>query len=119
MLTTNHAGFDQIVEVGGTDTMTHSLNAVKLEGVINVIGLVTGFSASDNIMEVLKRVCTLRGIHVGSKQLMEDMMAGMEANRIQPVIDAKHFELEQLKDALQHLVSPDTHLVIEYGSMVS
>lgn len=109
MFTPNHAGFDQIVEVGGTDTMTQSLDAIKLEGIITVIGLVTGFSAPDNIMEVLKRVCTLRGIHVGSKVLMEDMMAGMEANGIQPVIDQKLFRLEHLKEALQHLVSSESH----------
>lgn len=103
-LTTNGAGFDNIIEVGGTDTMRHSLNAVKLEGVITVIGLVTGFSAPDNIMEVLKRICTLRGIHVGSREHMEDMMAAMEANRIQPVIDQRIFKLEELKEALEHLV---------------
>ncbi|KAJ9605683.1 hypothetical protein H2200_009532 [Cladophialophora chaetospira] len=102
-VTTGQAGFDQIVEVGGTDTMTHSLNAIKLEGVITVIGLVTGFSAPDNIMEVLKRVCTLRGIHVGSRVHMEDMMAAMEANKIQPVVDQRIFALEELRDALEYL----------------
>lgn len=103
-LTTDAAGFDNIVEVGGTDTMRHSLNAIKLEGVITVIGLVTGFSPPDNIMEVLRRVCTLRGIHVGSRIHMEDMMAAMEANKIQPVVDQRVFALEELKEGLQHLV---------------
>ena len=104
-LTTDEAGFDQVVEVGGADTMKHSLNAIKLEGVITVIGLVTGFSPPDNIMEVLKKICTLRGIHVGSRVHMEDMMAAMEANKIQPVVDQRIFALDELRDGLEYLVS--------------
>ena len=104
-LTTDQTGFDQIVEIGGSDTMRHSLNAVKLEGVITVIGLVTGFSTPDNIMEVLKRICTLRGIHLGSRAQMEEMMACMEANKIQPVLDQRIFALEELRDGLEYLVS--------------
>ncbi len=39
-LTDNGAGFDHILEVGGRDTMSHSLKAIKLEGVISIIGFV-------------------------------------------------------------------------------
>jgi NADPH:quinone reductase-like Zn-dependent oxidoreductase len=103
-LTTNGTGFDHVVEIGGAETMSHSLKAVKIEGTITVIGLVTGFDAPDNIMEVLKKIVTLRGIHAGSKVHFEEMMAGMEANGIQPVLDPKIFKLEELRDALEYMV---------------
>jgi hypothetical protein len=37
---------------------------------------------------------------------MEEMMAGIESNRIQPVLDEKVFALEELREALEHLVGP-------------
>jgi NADPH:quinone reductase-like Zn-dependent oxidoreductase len=104
-LTTDGIGFDHVVEIGGAETMSHSLKAVKIEGTITVIGLVTGFDAPDNIMEVLKKIVTLRGIHVGSKVHFEEMMAGMEANDIQPVLDQEVFKLEELRNALEYMVS--------------
>lgn len=103
-LTPGNAGFDHIVEIGGTETMGQSLKAIKLEGIITVIGLVSGFEVRENIMEVLRRVCTLRGIHVGSRQHMEEMMAAIEANNLNPVVDKSTFALEELKEALKYLV---------------
>jgi NADPH:quinone reductase-like Zn-dependent oxidoreductase len=108
-LTTDQAGFEHIIEVGGAETMSQSLDAVKLEGTITFIGLVTGIDPPDSMGETLKRVCTIRGIHVGSRAMMEDMMAGMEANSIQPVLDPKVFKLEELKEALTYLVSYFPH----------
>jgi D-arabinose 1-dehydrogenase-like Zn-dependent alcohol dehydrogenase len=104
-LTTGQAGFDNIIEVGGSNTIGQSIQAIKIEGTITVIGLVTGFAPPENIMETLKRVFTFRGIHVGSRVQMEDMMAGMEANKIQPVVDKRVFSLEELRDSLEYLVS--------------
>jgi D-arabinose 1-dehydrogenase-like Zn-dependent alcohol dehydrogenase len=84
--------------------MKQSLNAVKKEGVITLIGVVTGVDAQVNVLEAISRIITMRGIHVGPKDQFEDMMAAMESNKIQPVIDEKVFQLEELVDALQYLV---------------
>ena len=62
--------------------MASSLNAIKFESKITVIGLVTGFAGAGDIMEVLRHIYTLRGIHVGSRLQIEEMMAGMEASKI-------------------------------------
>ena len=105
-LTAGDVGFDHIVEVGGADTMLQSFEAVKLEGVITFIGLVTGIDTPDiRFGDILRKIFTVRGIHVGSRALMEDMMAGIEANKIQPVVDEKVFGFEDLKDAALYLVS--------------
>jgi NADPH:quinone reductase-like Zn-dependent oxidoreductase len=85
--------------------MSHSLKAIKFEGIISIIGLLSGSNPPDNIMEPLKRICTLRGIFVGSGAHMEDMMAGIEANRIQPVVDQRIFTLEEGREAFRYLVS--------------
>lgn len=105
-LTTKGAGFDQIVEVGGADTMSQSFEAIKIEGVITFIGLVTGIDPPNiRFGDILRKIFTVRGIHVGSRVQMEEMMAGIEANKIQPVVDKKVFLLEDLKEAMQYLVS--------------
>jgi NADPH:quinone reductase-like Zn-dependent oxidoreductase len=104
-LTSNGEGVDHIVEVIGADTMTQSLKAIKFEGVITVIGLIEGRDTPDTIAEAVRKICTLRGIHVGSRVQMEEMMAAIEANGIQPVLDKRLFVLEEVREALEYLVS--------------
>ena len=103
-LTGRNEGFDNIIEIGGAGTMTQSMHAVRKEGVITVIGVVTGLEATMNSLETVFRIFTLRGIHVGSKQQFIDMMAAMETNKIQPLIDERRFTFEQLPDALQPIL---------------
>ena len=90
-LSGRNEGIDNVIEIGGPATMKQSIAAVKKEGVITLIGLVTGVDAQINTLEAIARIFTLRGIHVGPKVQFEDMMAAMEANKIQPVIDKQEF----------------------------
>lgn len=104
--THNGEGFDHVIDVGGTDTLSQSVQAVRHEGIITVIGLLTGTEAGKaNIIDALVNICTFRGIHIGSKDQMEEMMAAIEANGIQPVLDKRVFKLDELRDGLEYLVS--------------
>ncbi len=103
-VTANEEGFDHILDVGGYDTMSHSLNAIKFEGVITIIGFLSGRYPPDSMADILLKICTVRGIHVGSRVHMEEMMAAIEANGIQPVLDKKVFALEEVREGLVHLV---------------
>jgi NADPH:quinone reductase-like Zn-dependent oxidoreductase len=105
-LTPGGEGVDNVIEVGGQGTMTQSLAAVRMEGVISVIGLLTGVSPKDNIMEVLSRVCTIRGIYVGSREQLEEMVEFMEKHEIKPVLDKRVFTLDEVKEAYEYMVSP-------------
>lgn len=103
--TLNGDGFDNIIEVGGTDTLSQSVKAIKFEGVISVIGVLTGAAqGSSNVIDALLKICTFRGLHVGSRVQMEEMMAAIEANKIQPVLDETIFSFEGLRDGLEYLV---------------
>ncbi|KAK1752839.1 hypothetical protein QBC47DRAFT_387222 [Echria macrotheca] len=102
-LTPDEVGVDHIIEVGGAGTMTQSLKAVRFEGVISLIGFLGGAKPQDSILEALNRVCTLRGVYVGSREQMEAMVAAIEANNIHPVVDNKIFSLEQAKDAYEYM----------------
>ncbi|KAL2179537.1 alcohol dehydrogenase-like protein [Thermothelomyces heterothallicus CBS 202.75] len=102
-LTPGGAGVDHVIEVGGENTMTQSLRAIKYEGIISIIGMLGGFQPKDNIMEVLARLCTIRGVYVGSKAQMEEMVEAMEKHDIHPVVDDKVFTLDTAKEAYEHL----------------
>lgn len=104
-LTVNEQGVDHVIEVGGEDTMGQSLKAVKYEGIISLIGFLGGAQPKDSILEPLSKICTIRGIYVGSRQQLEEMCAAIEANDIHPVVDEKIFTLDQVKEAYEYMVS--------------
>ncbi|KAF2744186.1 alcohol dehydrogenase [Sporormia fimetaria CBS 119925] len=102
-LTPGGIGVGHIVEVGGPTTMAQSLKAVKIDGVISIIGFLGGMSKDQpTFLECLNNICTVRGALVGSRLQFEDMNAAIEANDIHPVVDEKQFDLSQLKEAYQY-----------------
>jgi len=98
---------DHIIEVGGGGTLQQSFKCVKLEGIISVIGFLGGVDpeTQPTVLETLTHICTVRGVYVGSKALMRDMVRAIEANDIHPVVDDKVFSLEKTKEAYEYLVS--------------
>lgn len=102
---TGGVGVDVVVEIGGGETMQQSLSAVRYEGTIAIIGFVGGGKVQASLLECLSHICIARGVYVGSRQQMEDMVAAIEANDIHPVVDSKVFSLEQAKEAYEYQVS--------------
>lgn len=103
---TGGIGVDHIIEVGGPGTLQQSFKCIKLEGVISVIGFLaqSDSKAQPTVMDTLSSLCTVRGIYVGSKAMMQDMIRAVEANNIHPVVDQKIFSLEQTRDAYEYMV---------------
>jgi NADPH:quinone reductase-like Zn-dependent oxidoreductase len=100
-LSANKLGVDHVVEVGGPGTMRQSMNAVKPEGVISVIGFLGGGKAEDtpSALDALMSLCTIRGILVGSRQQFEEMVRAIETADIHPVVDKTTFSLDKALDA--------------------
>ncbi|THC94314.1 hypothetical protein EYZ11_006190 [Aspergillus tanneri] len=105
-LTPDNVGIDHIIEIGGSGTLTQSFKCIKFEGVINIIGFVGGTDAEGQppILSALSNICTVRGIYVGSKALMKDMIQAIEANNIHPVVDEKVFSLDHAREAYEYMV---------------
>ncbi|RYP19073.1 hypothetical protein DL765_003569 [Monosporascus sp. GIB2] len=101
-LTPGGAGVDHIVEVGGAGTLEQSLKAVKFEGIISIIGFLGGAKDMPSIIECLGHICTARGVYVGSRALMEDMVRAIEANDIHPVVDERVFDFESAREAYEY-----------------
>ncbi|KAL6710200.1 hypothetical protein ACN47E_009146 [Coniothyrium glycines] len=103
-LTPGHKGVHHVVEVGGPTTMAQSLKAVAIDGVISIIGFLGGMDKNQpTFLDCLNNICTVRGVLVGSRLQMEDMVAAIEANDLHPVVDEKVFELKDLKEAYQYM----------------
>lgn len=106
---TGGVGVDHVVEVAGPTSMRQSINAVKTAGVITIIGFVggTGDEKEPSFLECLSKLFTARGVLVGNRTQLEDMCRAIDANpeRLRPVVDAKVFGLEQLKEAYEYLYS--------------
>lgn len=102
-LTPGRAGVDHILEVGGAGTLEQSCKAIKFEGVISIIGFLGGVQAKTSAVDALSNICTFRGVYVGSRQQLEDMIRAVEANDIHPVLDSKVFSLAESKEAYQYM----------------
>ncbi|GLA56864.1 hypothetical protein AtubIFM54640_000526 [Aspergillus tubingensis] len=104
-LTPDNVGVDHIIEVGGSGTLNESFKCIKFEGVISIIGFVGGVDPKSmpNVLDTLSHICTVRGIYVGSKAMMNDMVRAIEANNIHPVVDEKVFTLEQTREAYEYM----------------
>lgn len=100
-------GVDHVLEIGGPATLKETLQAVKYEGVLSIIGQV-GYSKREDvpqIIDALPKVCIFRGVYVGSREQMEEMVQAIEINDIHPVVDEEIFEFEKAKEAYQYQVS--------------
>ncbi|KAM0257123.1 hypothetical protein ACHAQJ_004588 [Trichoderma viride] len=99
---TGGVGVDHVVEVSGPVSMAQSLKAVKVDGVINIVGYLGGSTGDQpGFMDCFKHRCIVRPLAVGPRVLLEDLCRAIEANpeKLRPVIDSKSFRLDQLKEA--------------------
>jgi NADPH:quinone reductase-like Zn-dependent oxidoreductase len=117
-LTPDGEGVDNVIEVGGPLTIAQSLEATKFDGLISIIGFLSGGAEKcPSFTEVLSRNVLARGVLVGSRLQFEEMVRGpfgkfvqggkyhsqlqnraIEASKIKPVVDKKIFKLNELKE---------------------
>ena len=102
---TGGVGVDHVIEIGGPNTLEQSLAALKPDGVVTIVGFVAGGDAEKqpSFLEALMKHVIVRGIVVGSKAMMEDMMEAIDANGIKPVMDEKAFDLKDLKEGYEYM----------------
>jgi NADPH:quinone reductase-like Zn-dependent oxidoreductase len=101
---TGGEGVDHVVEVGGSDTMAHSLRAVRTHGTISVIGALSGREGGISPAAVLMNSVRMQGIYVGSRAMFEHLLRAIELHGLQPVID-RTFPFADLKSALLYMES--------------
>jgi NADPH:quinone reductase-like Zn-dependent oxidoreductase len=97
-------GVDQVLEVGGANTLTLSFGAIRVGGKVTMIGGLSGGAQELNPGLIFSKRANVQGISVGSVQTFEAMNAAITANKIKPVID-RVFGFDETKAAYRHMAS--------------
>ncbi|KII90727.1 hypothetical protein PLICRDRAFT_542917 [Plicaturopsis crispa FD-325 SS-3] len=119
---TNGRGVDHVMEAGGMETIAKSIAAVRIGGWIHAFGVLgsrpppnTEVSAqrqSDSDINIpllaIMKAITLRGVHIGSVALFNDMTRLITAAKIRPAVN-QVFKFEDAQKAYDHLES-QTHV---------
>jgi NADPH:quinone reductase-like Zn-dependent oxidoreductase len=102
---TGGIGVDHVLEVGGAGTLQRSLSSVRVSGTISLIGVLSGrVQENPSVLPAIFNRITIRGIYVGSRKMFEELVAAVEVNDIQPVID-RHFAFDEVRAAYEYLQS--------------
>lgn len=104
---TGGVGVDCVVEIGGAGTLDQSMVAARVGGHVALIGVLAGFAGPVQTAALMFKNLRVQGLTVGSRAMQLDMIAGIEANGIKPVIDS-HFPVADLAGAFRHQAS-NTH----------
>jgi NADPH:quinone reductase-like Zn-dependent oxidoreductase len=99
---TDGVGVDNVVEVGGSDTIPKSLRAVRMGGLVSVIGVLSGVEPSVAPTSILMNSIRVQGIYVGSRWMFERMNRAITFGNIKPVID-RVFPWTEFPDALRYM----------------
>lgn len=95
---TGGAGVDQVLDVGGRETLGKALEALAPGGHVALIGGLSGYGSdlpTDSLMWIN---ATASGVYVGSREDFEAMNAFISEHRLRPLID-RVFEFERAQDA--------------------
>lgn len=106
---TGGVGVDYILENGGSGTIKQSIEAIKFGGIISVIGFLSQ-SSQDQMPDVaglaLSKGCVVRGIIIGSKQLLEEVVQFVGNHNLNiPVEKTFSFSKEGVVSALEYMTS--------------
>jgi NADPH:quinone reductase-like Zn-dependent oxidoreductase len=93
-------GVDHVIELGGPGTLAQSIAATRVAGQISLIGTLTGAGGQVPTAAMMIRQIRLQGLIVGSRLQQQQMVKGLNATGIRPVID-RSFPLEKLADAFR------------------
>ncbi|NPT38267.1 zinc-dependent alcohol dehydrogenase family protein [Paraburkholderia xenovorans] len=99
---TDGKGVDLTLDVAGGEGINQSIAATKAAGRIAQIGFLAGQTTQLNLMPLIFRQTTLRGIAVAPRSSFDRMNPFLDEHRIRPVIDHV-YTFEQAREAFEHL----------------
>jgi NADPH:quinone reductase-like Zn-dependent oxidoreductase len=84
---TGGLGAQEILEVGGKDTLAHALASLAPGGHIALIGGLSGFGGDVPVMALMASNATVSGIYVGSRADFEALLDFIAKHHVKPVVD--------------------------------
>ncbi|KRA80742.1 zinc-dependent alcohol dehydrogenase family protein [Altererythrobacter sp. Root672] len=99
-------GVDKVVEVGGAGTAEQSMAALRSQGEVALIGVLSP-EGGPNPRGLMMTAGSMRGIFVGPAAMARRLNAAVDANGIKPLI-GRRFGFDQAKDAYAHAWGPES-----------
>ena len=99
-------GVDQVLDVGGRDTLAKALEILAYGGHIALIGGLSGYGSEIPTDALMWINATTSGVYVGSREDFEAMNAFISEHAIRPLID-RVFEFEEAPAAYELMDSGD------------
>lgn len=84
---TEGQGVNQVLEVGGQDTLSHSLAAAAVGGHIALIGELSGVPQHIDMLQIRSKVLTLQAMSAGNRAQLADLARFTLKYAIHPIID--------------------------------
>jgi len=97
-------GADIVVETGGPASFDTTFAACAFGARVGLIGNLAGTADSINLMPMVGKGITLKGVAVGSRRMLDDLISTMRDASLHPMID-KTFDFKDAADAYRHLAS--------------
>lgn len=99
---TERRGVEVSLNVAGGNTLTRSIAATRMGGLVHLVGYAAGTAADLDIFTAIQHATTIHVATAGNRQNLEAFVRAAERHQIRPVI-AKAFRLEQIRDAFAFL----------------
>ena len=99
---TGDRGVDQVLDVGGRDTLAKALEALAYGGHIALIGGLSGYGSDLPTDAIMWINATASGVYVGSRTDFEAMNVFINEHQFRPLID-RVFEFEQASEAFEYM----------------
>jgi NADPH:quinone reductase-like Zn-dependent oxidoreductase len=93
---TGGVGVDRVIELGGAGTLERSLKAVRMGGVVSLIGVLS--QGDFSIFPILMKAARIQGIYVGSRLMFEAMNRAVALHQLRPIVD-RVFPFAEAKEA--------------------
>ena len=101
-LTSSRGGVDYVVEIGGAGTMAQSIKSVRMDGIITIIGWLSGGADKEpSFLECVGKLFTARGLFVGSREMFEDMVSVLSSITLPLSYPSLLFEYPHLIKAIR------------------
>lgn len=100
---TDGAGVDLVVEVGGLQTLPHSLKAVRMGGTVAQVGVLSGSGdpVTFPLTSIVHKWVNVQGIYVGSRKDFEDLNRAIALVGLRPV--GENFHWSQAREVLMRM----------------
>ena len=101
---TGGEGAQHVIEVGGAQTFQQSLRAVRMGGVISVIGVLSGALTEVDLRPLLMQDVRVQGVFVGSRETFSNLLTLVEEHLLRPDVD-RTFPLSDMREAFDYAAS--------------